>query len=184
MSEMRRLALVVAVVCATALAAGTGSFSAASLDRGVSVDVADNPAEGIVGIENAPATVDVAFGAGPNPGAEPAGASAVGGGETVRLLTLRNNLDTSVEYRVAVAEDGHSPPTADRVWLADGSSDDSAVVDSGDAVDVLADIDCANQPAETWTVAVTVLADGFEGHVDHEVEVRCEGPPSEPARTG
>jgi hypothetical protein len=180
---MRRLALAVAVVCATALAAGTGSFSAATIERGVSVDVVE-PSDGFVGIEDAPATVEVAFGAGPNPGAESAGASAVGGGETVRLLTLRNNLDTTVEYRVAVAEDGHSPPTADRVWLADGSSDDSAVVDPGDAVDVLADIDCANQPAETWTVAVTAVADGFEGHVDHEVEVRCEGPPPEPARKG
>lgn len=156
----RRLYLALAALTAVAVVTGTGGFSTAALDRGVSIQVAEDQEDGLVGVE-APDSVTVRYGANRGPNSR----------GPVELLTVTNNFDRAVTVEATVAGDTSSPPKLQGTARVD---DDR--LHDGEETAVLADITCANRPSEDWTVTITVTSEGTSAVVSEEVTIVCERP--------
>lgn len=171
----RRVWLLVAVAMVSMVALGTGGFGATTMDRPVSVPIVDDPSEGFVGILGPDGPVVLDYGSNDPKGRDP-GAT---GHRSPTLLTLQNNLDSTVTYEVDVRGDEPTPPDLQGQPYFVDSGDARTVAERGGVVDLKASIVCAAQESETWTVHVVVEQGGFEGTVDHEVTVVCDGPPGQ-----
>lgn len=162
----RRVWLLVAAFAALALAFGTGGFSAAEIDRGVTVNVVDDPAEGYVGIEYLADPVTVTYGSNDRQGEDPR--------HSVHLLTLRNNLDDPVRFTVTVEDPTSAPPKlsgdADSYELGGATG-----VARGGTVHLSVPVVCAGDTdRETWALQVTADWGGVVGELTRDVTVECE----------
>ena len=174
----RRVWLLVAGLAALSLALGTGGFSAAELERGLTVNVVDDPADGHVGIEYLAAPATVEYGSNDGEGADPRG--------EVNLLTLRNNLGDPAWFTVRVSDPPAGPPMlggpADSTFELGGQDG----VASGERVHLEVPVVCAgNADRETWTLYITAEWDGVTGELTREATIECEkrtppGPPENP----
>jgi hypothetical protein len=176
----RRIWLLVAALAALSLAFGTGGFSAAELNRGLSVSVADDPADGYVGIEYIASPATVEYGSND--------ASGEDSRQKVHLLTLRNNLVDSVYYTVRVQDPTQAPPklrgNSGPTYELGGQTG----VGRGERVRLSAPVVCAgNADQETWTLHITAESDGVTGELTREVTIECEkrtpSPTSSPTPT-
>lgn len=152
MSDMRqRLLVVVVAVLALALLVPTGSFSVATMDRGVNVAVSPNE-QAIVSIWDV---------GGPTPepprfqGEDPVTSSD----DRVRVLVVQNNFERST-VDVHVASDAGSPVVVDGVARS---------VPPGELVPVHATVDCAGQQGRVF-VPLTLHVVGVDGDVEAVIE--------------
>lgn len=155
-----------AVVAVSALATGTGGFSAAALDRGVAVAVAPHEA----------AFVSVwdpgAGGRGPEPPAF-AGEDPVGDGRT-KVLVVKNRLPgRTLDLRVSDRGDG---PVTVR-----GRYDGLA---PGGVAPVRAAVDCGDRHGPVSVplrLEATAASGSFSASIPYRATVVCPAPPSDPA---
>lgn len=170
-----RLLVYLALCSVVALSLSTSGFTAASADRAVAVDVAEDPADALVGFVAAPEHVELTYGSNDDRGNDTASTAH----RTVTLLELRNNLDGEVTYTVALEGDGRGPPTVRRLRFVGGTGGvrPSTVERPGGEAVLEADVVCASTGAETWTLRVVATAADFEAQVRHDVTVTCIGSP-------
>lgn len=159
-----RLWLALAVLSAALLVTSTSGFSMASMDRGVSISVADNPANAMIGITH-DGPVRLTYGSTKANGSSPHS-------EKVRLLTVTNNAGQRIDVSVVVTGDEPGPPN-----LQNGPWMDDNHLSVGESSSVAAEAVCAHQGPETWNVTVTADGDGMSAVVHHDVTVVCTGPP-------
>lgn len=152
-----RFWLFLALVGAVVLVPATGGFSAAGAERGISVAVADDPANAFVGIDG-PRRLALDYGR----------------TDDVVLFRLANNLGYPIEVRVSVSNDGTTPPDLDGPPAVGNPSlhpDDPSTAVTGDVV-------CAAAGDETWTVHVEAEGSAFSADIRHTVTVACSGRPA------
>jgi hypothetical protein len=157
----RRLFLGLVLLSALAIVMATGSFSAATMPRSVAIPVADDPEDGLVGID-ADEEITLEYGS----------HRANNSRGPVMLITVMNNFERSIDIEVDVSGDRNTPPN-----LQGTPRIEDETLDPGESADVMADIVCASQPPETWTVTISVSSDGVSSVVTHEVTIVCEHTP-------
>ena len=148
---MRRRLLFLAIL-AVASATGTGGFSTAEMDRGVSVSVVSDD-KAMIGIKTHDQNL------------------APGQTHDVVLLTVINRLGQNRINDIAVDVDEPKeepdppkvkqvlePRNNDRIWK------------------IPARVVCGSGMSETWTVDLTVKAEGVTAELSRHVDVRCASP--------
>lgn len=162
----RKLAwLVLLMVCAAALVSGTGGFSAASMDRGVSIAVAESHEKALVSIWD--------------PGARQMGNSnsppqysgedpVVSNQTSVKLIVVQNQFsDQTIDVRISDRDE--SPVSVDG---------ESRVLPPGRIVPLYATVDCDGYRGPTdalLEVHVTSLDGSLEGAIQYDATVVCTG---------
>lgn len=166
----RRVLLLVAVAAAGVMAVGTGGFSAATLERGVQVNIADRPATGLVGVTYHPDSVSVEYGSNDMNGSDPR--------EPVRLLTLQNNLGRRVAFTVVIEDSRRAPPKLKNVPSGGRLTRNLGMVNPGKSVDLRVSIVCAANEGETWDLRIIAVGEDGTIHVrlTREVTINCESP--------
>jgi len=160
--EDRGQIILVAAFAALSLALGTGGFSAAQVDRGVSVSVVDDE-HAFVGI-HVQDSISVPYGSNDGNGSD--------GRERVQVMALENNFGEPLTVDVTVYEQSSQPPQ-----LGKGSDGhDSFTLDPNDGTHgVSFPVVCANANggSETWTVSVTARTGGVTAVMDRAVRIEC-----------
>jgi len=158
----RRIWLLVAAFAALSLAFGTGGFSAAELDRGVQVSVAEDE-DAFVGIHGQD-SITISYGSNDEQGNDRR--------EVVQLLALENNFGEPMTFDVTVHDPTSTPPN-----LGQGSDGyDSFTLDATDGSrGVSFPVVCAaaNGGSETWTVSITGQSQGVTAEIDRSVTIEC-----------
>lgn len=156
----RRLLLVVVAALALALLVPTGSFSVATIDRGVNVAVSPN--------EQAIVSIWDGGGATPEPPQFQGEDPVTNADDRVRVLVVQNNFEQST-VDVHVASDAGSPVVVDGVARS---------VAPGEVAPVRATVDCAGQEGRIF-VPLTLHVVGVDGDVEAVIEytasVVCAG---------
>ncbi|WP_162224313.1 hypothetical protein [Halorussus salinus] len=150
----------IALVGTVLLVTATGGFSAGQIDRPVSITVAENPENAIVGLSGSD-NVTVTYGSS-NDTKQP----------TVELFTVTNNFESSFEFSIQIVGDTNTPPdhqslSAEKYSLAPGES-----------TKVTANVVCSSQETETWTIYLEVSSSGVEAEIQHDISIVCAGPTS------
>jgi hypothetical protein len=166
---------VLAVAC---LVVGSGAFTSASMERGISVSVADDEDAlvGIVAPEND--EVRVTDGERVNGQGEPVEAGNGKGKEnglrlsSETLLTLENNAGAELDLAVTIAPDG-----SNGYPNVSAAPDRSYTLAPGDSTDVTTEVVCnpSNaEPERTVTVEVDGAGDGISVSFERTVTVVCD----------
>jgi hypothetical protein len=160
-------ALVVAAV--TTLVLGTGGFSVATLDRGVTMAVSDH--------DHALVSVWDPGGDSPEPPRYAGEDPVTSNDTTVRVLVIENRF-TDETLDVAVTERPESPVAVE------GSHDG---LGPGDVAPITAEVECNGHEGRVdalLTVEATAVGGGFEGEIDYDASVVCPGPTAGQAASG
>jgi hypothetical protein len=162
----------IVLACASlALLVPTGSFSAASVDRGVSVSVAEH--------ENAMVSIWDPGGSSPDPPKPFRGENPVTpNSEFLTVIVIQNGVDDPIDVSVT--------STADSSVSVHGTISD---VHPGDVVPVQATVDCndvSERAAVTVPLRVHVETDdgSFESTIRYDVRIVCAGAPGNASNAG
>jgi hypothetical protein len=159
----RLLWLALGALSVSALVVGTGGFSAAVTDRGVSVAVADH--------DRALVSIWDPGGPSPEPPMHPGEDPITPNDTRVKLLVVENRIDGAT-LDLQVRERAGSPVSVAGSY--DGlESEDTAVVD--------ADVDCNGHTGRVdapLTVRATATDGGFHSVIRFDASVVCSQPPS------
>ena len=164
----RLLWLTLGALSVSALVLGTGGFSAAVTDRGVSVAVADH--------DRALVSIWDPGGPSPEPPAHPGEDPVTPNDTRVKLLVVENRIDgTTLDLQVSARAD--SPVSVD------GSNDG---LGSGNTAAVFADVDCNGHTGRVdapLTVEATATDGGFHSVIQFDASVVCSQPTAEGSAT-
>jgi hypothetical protein len=164
----RRLLILAAFALAVVSATGTGGFSAAQMDRGVSVAVAPD-SDAILGIKTYDQTADDAG------KLDPGRTKGETGPPTeVVLLEVTNRTGQDIESIDVDIDEPDEPNERRPPKVMDAGA--SYVGD--DIWEVQADVVCGSEMSETWTVDLTIQADGVQAELSRSVDVACDSQPS------
>jgi hypothetical protein len=167
----RRVWLLIAAVAALALVTGTGGFSAAQMDRGMTVNVAAD-GEAYVGLYDPGAAHPPTWATAYRDG------SATSNG-TVPLVAVRNQFaGTDLTVTVRSARPGRAPV---------GIDTRQATLGWGEQKVIMTDVNCTGQKKPVkLTVVATGEDRGLHAEISHTVWVPCQSPPTEtpPAASG
>jgi hypothetical protein len=169
MRARRAVWLLLGAVSVLALVVGTGGFSTAAVDRGVSIAVADH--------DRALVSVWDPGGASAEPPRYQGEDPVTPEGTRVKLVVVENRFDAGpIDLRVT--ERAASPVSVD------GSYEGLA---SGEVAPVVADVDCDGHHGRTevpLTVHATAVNGEFESEIRYDASVVCPDPTPTPAPEG
>jgi hypothetical protein len=165
----RRLTLLIALLAATTLIVGSGGFSAASADRGLSVAVAQNEDASLSLWDPGARTTG-----GPPPAwaryNRLVGASTGEDPERVRLVAVRNafpGATLTVDARLAHSVTGVTVTDVDR-----------AILTPGEATALSATVQCPPAATRRLPLTVNATSESIETSVRFDVVVTCPSPGS------
>lgn len=169
-STHRLLWTTVGVAVAMGLLMSTGGFSVASMDRGVSISIAEH--------DDAMVSIWDPGGPTPEPPMYPGENPVTPPGESVTVIVIQNNLNERIDVSVRAAST--SP-----VSVNGGVSD----VAPGEVVPVTATVDCSDVSERApvtvpLIVQVETVGPSFESTIDFDARIVCAGAPGNASNAG